>query len=395
MSLRAAPVQSRMNNNSGIKFALAQSGGGLNAPGSSSSNTYSEKSACSGNVTTREKAPEDLSRHGHWSQHATIQARSARTPVRTVPGTIMAVFTEFAILTDDSAWVRSAEEDDLVTEPPSDYFLPNSPQSAFVAQHNHSPWAKLKNSGQYSETLQDRNALLSGRPHPVRKSRWISFASPGTYPREHWQGEKVRPEWLNQHFTDYSKPWLADHNDDDVEDGSGRYHAFRRKRKTWHKRAQQTILRNPMIPLIFRMTVFTFSVVAVGLGASIHQDSEDYNFSQGPSALMAIIVDAVALVYILYITYDEYTGKPLGLRPAKAKLRIILLDIFFIVFQSANLSLAFQTLSDPGEACTPGTSGLGSDATNAGICRKQKALASVLLIALIAWLNTFCVSVLR
>ena len=110
---------------------------------------------------------------------------------------------------------------------------------------------------------------------------------------------------------------------------------------------------------------------------------------------MAIIVDAVALVYILYITYDEYTGKPLGLRPAKAKLRVILLDLFFIVFQSANLSLAFQALSDPDEACKPGESGLPSDATNAGVCRKQSALASVLLIALIAWLSTFCVSVLR
>lgn len=143
------------------------------------------------------------------------------------------------------------------------------------------------------------------------------------------------------------------------------------------------------------MTVFTFSAVALGLGGSIHQQSGFYNISQGPSALMAIIVDAVAMVYILYITYDEYTGKPLGLRPAKAKLRIILLDLFFIVFQSANLSLAFQTLSDPGEACTPYIGDNVADSTNVGVCQEQKALASVILIALIAWLNTFCVSVLR
>jgi hypothetical protein len=205
----------------------------------------------------------------------------------------------------------------------------------------------------------------------------------------------VTKRWLDEHFTDYSKPWLADHNEDDVEDGSGGYKAFRRKQRTLYKRAQHTVLRNPLIPLIFRMTVFTFSAVAVGLGGSIHQRSQYYRFSQGPSALMAIIVDAVALIYILYITYDEYTGKPLGLRPAKAKLRVILLDLFFIVFQSANLSLAFQSLSDPDGACKPGDSGQPSDATNGTICRQQMALASVLLIALIAWLNTFCVSVLR
>lgn len=203
------------------------------------------------------------------------------------------------------------------------------------------------------------------------------------------------PNWLDTEVTDYSKPWLADHNEDDVEEGSGRYHAFRQKRKTWYKRMQQTILYNPMIPLVFRMTVFTFSAVAAALGASIHRESQIYRFTQGPSAVMAIIIDVVALVYILYITWDEYTGKPLGLRSAKAKLRVIFLDLFFIVFQSANLSLAFQTLSDPKQACRPGVRGTLSDTTDAGICAKQKALASVILIALIAWLNTFCVSILR
>lgn len=299
------------------------------------------------------------------------------------------------ILISCTAWVRSAEEDDLIMEPASDYFLPNSPNSAFVAQHNHSPWTKFGGSGQNPENTPSDSALLPGKSQRMRRSRWISFANPSTYPREHWEGEIVKQDWLNKHFTDYSKPWLADHNEDDIEDGSGKYHAFRRKRKTWNKRIQQTILRNPMIPLVFRMTVFTFSAVALALGGAIHRQGKLHRFSNGPSALMAIIVDTVALVYILYITYDEYTGKPLGLRPAKAKLRVLLLDLFFIVFQSANLSLAFQNLSDPNEACKLGATGSPSDTTDAAVCRKQRALASVLLIALIAWLNTFCVSVLR
>lgn len=150
-----------------------------------------------------------------------------------------------------------------------------------------------------------------------------------------------------------------------------------------------------MIPLVFRMTVFTFSTVALALGGVIHRQTEASQFPQGPSTLMAIIVDVIALIYIVYITYDEYTGKPLGLRSAKAKLRVLFLDLFFIVFQSANLSLAFQTLSDPDAACEAGTGDKPSAGTNDGICSKQKALASVLLIALIAWLNTFCVSILR
>ena len=90
---------------------------------------------------------------------------------------------------------------------------------------------------------------------------------------------------------------------------------------------------------------------------------------------MAIIVDAVAMVYLLYITYDEYTGKPLGLRPAKAKMRLIFLDLFFIVFDSANLSLAFATIEKVN--------------CDEEICSRHITLASVLLIALIAWLTPF------
>ena len=103
---------------------------------------------------------------------------------------------------------------------------------------------------------------------------------------------------------------------------------------------------------------------------------------------MAIIIDAIALVYIIYITRDEYTGKPLGLRSAKAKMRLIFLDIFFIVFDSANLSLAFEAITDA--KTTPPFCPLGQL-----VCRQQEALASVLLIALVAWMMTFSISVLR
>ena len=51
------------------------------------------------------------------------------------------------------------------------------------------------------------------------------------------------------------------------------------------------------------------------------------------------------------------------------------------VFDSANLSLAFE-----------GVRGGGCDDQT---CNRQKALASVLLIALIAWLLTFSISVMR
>ena len=158
---------------------------------------------------------------------------------------------------------------------------------------------------------------------------------------------------------------------------------------------QRTLLRNPIIPLIFRLIIWVFSLIALALGGSIFHLSRIEGFSQRPSTLMAIIVDIIALVYILYITYDEYTGKPLGLRSPKTKMRLILLDLFFIVFDSANLSLAFDALSDIRWSCKDDI-GLNSNTPRNGpLCIRQRALSSVLLVALLAWIMTFSVSVLR
>ena len=212
----------------------------------------------------------------------------------------------------------------------------------------------------------------------------------------------VDQEWLAQN-PDYSQPWLAgraDANDEDADFDGIRF--WKAKRKTWWKRSQNTILRNPLIPLLFRSIVWITSAIALGLAGSIYHLTNslisDEKFKNTPSTKMAITVDAVAMVYILYITYDEYTGKPLGLRSARAKMRLLFLDLVFIVFDSANLSLAFEGLIyQPYGACgVPEKKDNGTELSSYRyICQRQKALASVLLIALVAWLLTFSTSVLR
>lgn len=277
-----------------------------------------------------------------------------RIPVRTIP-----------------AWIQDADEDDVLE---ASYLLPDSPNNALIASHNHTPSAiqrALPSNGGFP--------LSSGARRDTPTSRWVSFARASAYPRENFNSEKVDADWLNENFTDYSKAWLEGHNEDDVEDGSDKYRAFRRKRRVWYKRLHFAIMRNPFVPLVFRIFVITFASTAMALGASIYhennvlsrclsqepgfrdvyceskvgQGSIDYD-REDPSALMAIIVDAVAIVYTIYITYDEYFSKPLGLRPAAAKVRLVLLDLFFIVFQSANLSLAFNATEIDTGACQRG-----------------------------------------
>jgi hypothetical protein len=116
---------------------------------------------------------------------------------------------------------------------------------------------------------------------------------------------------------------------------------------------------HPLVPLLLRLIVLSTSTIALGLSASVHHLSDKYYYPQNASTTMALVVDVVAIPYILYITWDEYTGKPLGLRSPKAKIRLVLLDLFFIIFESANLSLAFEALTYENGSCRLGDNAAG------------------------------------
>lgn len=294
------------------------------------------------------------------------------------------------------AWVRVLDKDGDQSNS-SSHSLPFIPPIAQVASHNNSPSAKQKNKadpprGKLFDSQREWITPAPRAPFSEDAPKWRDFARSSTFPHDPDEdGEIVTEAWLIQNGGDYSRPWLATSENGDIDSDVAHFLNFRTQRKVWWKRMQRTVLHSPGIPLVFRTIVWCFSLVALVLGSSIHKLAKNHKSQRSisnPSPNMAIIVDAIALVYIFYITYDEYTGKPLGLRSAKAKMRLIFLDLFFIVFDSANLSLAFGAVLDSNPTCDDG--GLGD-----GICQRQKALASVLLIALIAWLLTFSISVLR
>ncbi|KAE8147837.1 hypothetical protein BDV25DRAFT_159463 [Aspergillus avenaceus] len=292
------------------------------------------------------------------------------------------------------AWIGSVDcpEEEEGESSVTSRLLPSHPDDAVVAQHNHSPYETSKpGSSSRGDCLEEGDDM----PCRERESRWKNFSKSIAYPRDPGDEEKfVSHSWMNENHGDYSQPWrgrLEGWAGEDTEDPL----KMKRRREIWFKRFHNTLLKSPIVPLVFRLTVWVFSLTALALGGSIQHLSTEYVHPQGPSALMAIIVDAVALVYLIYITWDEYTSKPLGLRSPSAKARLVLLDIFFIVFDSANLSLAFESLSTVSGACTLGEVNQQVTPKNDKICDRQIALASVLLIALLAWLTTFAISVLR
>lgn len=167
---------------------------------------------------------------------------------------------------------------------------------------------------------------------------------------------------------------------------------------------------NPLVPLLLRIMIIFFSACALGLAGTIFQHSnhryEGSRVEQQPSTIMAIVVQCFAIVYVAYIAYDEYSGKPLGLRDPLGKMKLIMLDLLFIIFSSANLSLTFNTLYDDEWVCKsnpeedyyiqndPGSRRFFTP-TVASICRRQRGLAAFLFLVLNLWVLTFTISIVR
>jgi hypothetical protein len=205
-------------------------------------------------------------------------------------------------------------------------------------------------------------------------------------------GEKVvSRDWWERNSPDYKTPWRPGELDLEKQNG--------KVRKPWYERFQAYLLKSVFILLILRFIVWAFSLIGLILASTILQYYNiDPNRQPTTSTVIAIAVNGTALIYLIYQMADEFYGKPLGLRSPLGKTRLLLLDLFFIVFQGANLSLQFDAVAANNDCelyKTPDPStGPGCPAVIAKL-PSQEALASVILIALVAWMFTFVVSVLR
>ncbi|KAG9242548.1 hypothetical protein BJ878DRAFT_164224 [Calycina marina] len=323
------------------------------------------------------------------------------------------------------AWIDTVEDTDNIVLPPNPgtAFL-SPPSMARAAEHHHAgatPERRVSHDGfvhehDDSSGIHEKKVdtgffgskepvkgrkwdhkregepviMMSGIPQQV--SPWGTFIKSSMYgPLKAEDTRRVDDEFLRQQTPGYEKPWRGDLESSEDPDSTiaGLLHS-KKKRRTIVARFQAHLLTHPLIPLAFRVTILITSVIAIGLASSIHHLSDNYSYAQNPSATMATVVDSIAIPYTLYITWDEYTGKPLGLRSPKAKIRLVLLDLFFIIFQSANLALAFEVLTERDGSCK-----IGSNGENGVICDRVKALCGILMIGLIAWSLTFNVSIFR
>ncbi|PHH86628.1 hypothetical protein CDD83_9955 [Cordyceps sp. RAO-2017] len=158
----------------------------------------------------------------------------------------------------------------------------------------------------------------------------------------------------------------------------------RRRTVAFYQRLWNGAKRNSLSPLLFRLAVMITSILALGIAARIYQHvtTRERDSAERTQSIVAIVVDCVAIPYIGYMIWDEYTGKPVGLRSGNSKTRLILLDLFFIIFKSASTALAFESL-------------VYHSHRDHYLHNLSAALGAFELVGLICWTMTFTVNIFR
>jgi hypothetical protein len=295
-------------------------------------------------------------------------------------------------------WVQSADEDDNADA--TSFLLPRTPQTVRHANHNFCPTPKSNVPGRKFDHAREGNPVTLSTPVSDSAPKWKQFTQASDVGRPiSSRGQIVDDDWLAENMPDLEQKWEPIDQDDENDKIKGFWLFTPAKRRRKFVRFHNTIMNHPMVPALVRTIVIIFSILALALACSIYRHSMNNNCTNNSSTWMAMLVDIVAILYTVYITYDEYTSKPLGLRSHNAKMSLIFLDLAFIVFESANLSLAFQALTDEKWACVGNSNGDASSSSQCpytgSICQRQKGLTATLFIALLAWIATFAISTLR
>jgi hypothetical protein len=297
-------------------------------------------------------------------------------------------------------WVQSADDDDDNNADVTSFLLPRTPQTVRHANHNFCPTPKSSVPGRKFDHAREGAPVTLSTPVSDSAPKWKKFTQASDVDRPiSSRGQIVDDDWLAENMPDLEQKWEPIDQDDENDKIKGFWLFTPAKRRRKFIRFHNTIMNHPMVPALVRTIVIIFSILALALACSIYRHSNNNFCTNNSSTWMAMLVDIVAVLYSVYITYDEYTSKPLGLRSHNAKMSLIFLDLAFIVFESANLSLAFQALTDEKWACVgvadPNIPRISQCPYTASICQRQKGLTATLFIALLAWIATFAISTLR
>lgn len=99
-----------------------------------------------------------------------------------------------------------------------------APDPAQVAQHNHTPAAKLKADparGRLYDAQRDRDPITPHESDRESASRWRTFVNISALPVDPTKKRQVVDEkWLEENMPNLDRPWLAGHEEGQQSDGA-------------------------------------------------------------------------------------------------------------------------------------------------------------------------------
>ncbi|KAN0060220.1 hypothetical protein ACQY0O_007549 [Thecaphora frezii] len=190
---------------------------------------------------------------------------------------------------------------------------------------------------------------------------------------------------------------------------TGRSRGSRGRRRLWLEWWKNFIIHNPFVPLLIRIVNISFTTatlaVAIKLWRVLHQ--ERATDAVGSSPMVAIVFAPLTLVHIAFQIWLEYFGRPIGLWTVQSKLFYTTIEIIFICFWSAELSLSFDNYFTSTLVCVSfGSPFGGSDhgldpqplldmSRKPYICRLQGVLIGLTFVSLLAYVMVLMVSLFR
>ncbi|TKX22681.1 hypothetical protein C1H76_5135 [Elsinoe australis] len=214
------------------------------------------------------------------------------------------------------------------------------PQTPVIPHHQYLPESQRggrTTKGRRWDHLRNAEPAMLDQTLHESSARWLPFmlSGPQYKPIEVQGAQIMSDEWMEENMAVWPSNYDTGEDDHPAEKHRSFLFDAARRRGSVNK-AKGTILKNPFVPLVFRLITATFTLAALGLGARVYRETSDLSMSadggcvQRASTYIAIVVDTIAVPYIIYVTLDEYTSKPLGLRSATAKTALLLIDLYFI-----------------------------------------------------------------
>ena len=129
-------------------------------------------------------------------------------------------------------------------------------------------------------------------------------------------------------------------------DDAALYRRSKIGKRTKKDKFRSFFLQSAYFPLLFRGLNVGFTTATLAVCVRIRLLESKYNVLgiSGAGAIIAIIFSPMTLTHVMVSIYLEYFyGRPIGIWGIRSKMAHTLLDLVFIIFWSAELSLIFDS----------------------------------------------------